>query len=206
MKSNLTLTPSFICERLAGYQRRSIGKSPLTKSAVLVPIVKRENGLELLFTKRSDTVEHHKGQISFPGGATDATDLSPADTALRETFEEIGLERSAITIIGVMDDLRTPSGFVVTPVVGFIEHLPPLYINAEEVAQIIFVPLKKFFDDSLRHSEIRERDGVKIEVFTYKVWKEPVWGATAFFVKQLISLLKDVRCRKMTPSSLSTLF
>ena len=125
MKSNLTLTPSFICERLAGYQPRSIGKSPLTKSAVLVPIVKRENGLELLFTKRSDTVEHHKGQISFPGGATDATDLSPADTALRETFEEIGLERSAITIIGVMDDLRTPSGFVVTPVVGFIEHLPP---------------------------------------------------------------------------------
>ena len=123
MKSHLTLTPSFIRERLAGYQRRSLGKSTLTKSAVLVPIVKREHGLELLFTKRSETVEHHKGQISFPGGATDAIDLSPVDTALRETFEEIGLERSAITIIGVMDDLQTPSGFVVTPVVGFIEHL-----------------------------------------------------------------------------------
>ena len=192
MENNSTLTLSFIRERLARYQRRSIGKSTLTKSAVLVPIVKRESGLELLFTKRSETVEHHKGQISFPGGATDATDLSPAETALRETFEEIGLERSAISIIGVMDDLQTPSGFVVTPVVGFIEHLPPLYINVEEVAQIIFIPLENFFDDSLRHSNIRERDGIIVEVFTYEVWEEPVWGATAFFVKQLISLLKDM--------------
>ena len=192
MKSNSTLTSSFIRERLAGYQRRSIGKSTLTKSAVLVPLVKRENGLELLFTKRSETVEHHKGQISFPGGATDEIDSSPIDTALRETFEEIGLDRSAIAVLGVMDDLQTPSGFVITPVVGFIEHLPPLYINAEEVAQIIFIPLEKFFDDSLRHSNIRERDGVIVEVFTYEVWEEPVWGATAFFVKQLISLLKDM--------------
>ena len=191
MKSNSIITPTFIRERLAGYQRRSIGTSTLTRSAVLVPIVERGNGLELLFTKRSETVEHHKGQISFPGGATDALDFSPADTALRETFEEIGLERSAITIIGVMDDLQTPSGFVVTPVVGLIEHLPPLTINAEEVAQLIFIPLEKFFDDSLRHSDIRERDGVKIEVYTYKVWEEPVWGATAFFVKQFVSLLKD---------------
>ena len=193
MKSIPTLTPSFIRERLAGYQRQSIGRSTLTKSAVLVPIVKGENGLELLFTKRSETVEHHKGQISFPGGATDASDLTPADTALRESFEEIGLDRSAITIIGVMDDLRTPSGFVVTPVVGFIELLPTLRINTEEVAQVICIPLEKFFDDALRRSDLRERDGIKIEVFFYDVWEEPVWGATAFFVNQLVSLLKGAR-------------
>jgi 8-oxo-dGTP pyrophosphatase MutT (NUDIX family) len=192
MKNNSTLTPSFIRERLAGHQPRSISKGTLTKSAVLIPIVKRGNGLELLFTKRSESVEHHKGQISFPGGSTDTVDLSPADTALRESFEEIGLDRSAVTIIGVLDDLQTPSGFVVTPVVGFIEHLPPLHINLEEVTQLIFVPLEKFFDDSLRHSDIRERDGKKIEVFFYEVWEEPVWGATAFFVNQLVSLLNDV--------------
>jgi 8-oxo-dGTP pyrophosphatase MutT (NUDIX family) len=190
MKSNSTLTPSFIRERLAGYQRRTIAVSSLTKSAVLIPIVKKKNGLELLFTKRTETVEHHKGQISFPGGATDGIDFSPADTALRESFEEIGLDRPAIAVIGVMDDLQTPSGFVVTPVVGFIEQLPPLHINPEEVAQIIFIPLEKFFDDSLRHSEMRERDGTMVEIFSYNVWDEPVWGATAFFVKQLVSLLK----------------
>ena len=192
MKSISAITPSFIRERLAGYQRRSIVGSTLTKSAVLIPIVKKGSGLELLFTKRSETVEHHKGQISFPGGATEAVDLTPADTALRETYEEIGLDRSATAVIGVMDDLQTPSGFVVTPVVGFIERLPPLRINSEEVAQIIFVPLEKFFDDSLRHSDIRDRGGIKVEIFSFDVWKEPIWGATAFFVKQLVSLLKDV--------------
>ena len=191
MKSTPILTQAFIQKKLNRYQRQSIERSALTKSAVLIPIVKRGNGLDLLFTKRSETVEHHKGQISFPGGATDTIDISPVDTALRETFEEIGLERSAIAIIGIIDDLQTPSGFVVTPVVGFIEHLPPLHINAEEVAQVIFIPLEKFFDDSLRHSDVRERDGIKIEVFSYNVWEEPVWGATAFFVKQLVSLLKD---------------
>jgi len=190
MKQNLPLTPSFIRTRLAGYQRRSIDRSSLTTSAVLIPIVRRENGLELLFTKRSETVEHHKGQISFPGGATDDLDRSPADTALRESFEEIGLEPSAANIIGLMDDLQTPSGFVVTPVVGFIEQLPVLHMNPEEVVQIIYIPLEKFFDDSLRHSKMRELDGRMVEVFSYDVWDEPVWGATAFFVKQLVSLLK----------------
>jgi 8-oxo-dGTP pyrophosphatase MutT (NUDIX family) len=190
MKRNLSLTLSSIRERLAVYQRRSIDKSSLTTSAVLIPIVRRENGLELLFTKRSDAVEHHKGQISFPGGATDDLDHSPADTALRESFEEIGLDPAEVAIIGLMDDLQTPSGFVVTPVVGFIEQLPPLHMNHEEVVQIIFIPLEKFFDDSLRHSKMRELDGTMVEVFSYDVWDEPVWGATAFFVKQLVSLLK----------------
>lgn len=191
MERNLSLTLPFLRERLAGYQRRRIEKSGLTASAVLIPIVRTENGLELLFTKRSETVEHHKGQISFPGGATDDLDRSPADTALRESFEEIGLEPAAAAVIGMMDDLQTPSGFIVTPVVGFIEQLPPLRINPEEVAQIICIPLEKFFDDSLRHSEMRERDGMKIEIFSYNVWKEPVWGATAFFVKQLVSLIRE---------------
>jgi 8-oxo-dGTP pyrophosphatase MutT (NUDIX family) len=191
MKNIPILTPSFIEEKLSRYQRKSIDKSALTKSAVLIPIVKKENGLELLFTKRSETVEHHKGQISFPGGATDEIDLSPVDTALRESFEEIGLERSAISIFGVMDDLQTPSGFVVTPVVGFIERLPPLHINPEEVAHVIFIPLEKFFDDTLRHAIMKERDGMIVEVFSYEVWEEPVWGATAFFVRQLINLLKN---------------
>jgi NUDIX domain. len=191
MKKLQSLAPLLIQEKLKHYERRIINSDSLTKSAVLIPIVKTENGLKLLFTKRTETVEHHKGQISFPGGAADTIDLSPVDTALRESFEEIGIERSAISVIGMMDDLQTPSGFVVTPVVGFIEHLPSLIVNAGEVAQVILIPLENFFDDTIRHSDIRERDGIKVEVFFYEVWKEPVWGATAFFVKQLVNLLKD---------------
>jgi 8-oxo-dGTP pyrophosphatase MutT (NUDIX family) len=136
-------------------------------------------------------MEHHKGQISFPGGAADETDTSLADTALRESSEEIGLDRSAVSILGMMDDLQTPSGFIVTPVVGFIEHLPPLQSNSDEVAEVIFIPLRLFFDDSRRHSKIIELNGMKREVYFFDVWKEPVWGATAFFVKQLVDVVRN---------------
>jgi 8-oxo-dGTP pyrophosphatase MutT (NUDIX family) len=162
-----------------------------TSSAVLVPIVKNPAGLELLFTKRTDTVEHHKGQISFPGGAADETDTSPAETALRESSEEIGLDRSAVSILGMMDDLQTPSGFIVTPVVGFINQLPPLLINKDEVVEVILIPMQLFFDDSKRHSKIIELNGTKREVYFFDVWKEPVWGATAFFVKQLVDVVRN---------------
>lgn len=191
MKSTQPLTESFIQKKFSQLRRRIIQKDSLTKSAVLIPIVSTPTGLELLFTKRTQHVEHHKGQISFPGGSADESDSSPVETALRESFEEIGIDRSSISIIGMLDDIQTPTGFIVTPVVGFIEHFPLLHINTDEVAEIISIPLENFFDDSIRHSKIMERNGMKAEVFFYEVWKEPVWGATAFFVKQLVDVLKN---------------
>jgi 8-oxo-dGTP pyrophosphatase MutT (NUDIX family) len=184
-------TQMFLQRRLSQWQRHVMQKGSFTSSAVLVPIVKNPAGLELLFTKRTDTVEHHKGQISFPGGAADETDTSPAETALRESSEEIGLDRSAVSILGMMDDLQTPSGFIVTPVVGFINQLPPLLINKDEVAEVILIPMQLFFDDSKRHSKIVELNGTKREVYFFDVWKEPVWGATAFFVKQLVDVVRN---------------
>jgi 8-oxo-dGTP pyrophosphatase MutT (NUDIX family) len=175
---------------LARYERRVIDKKSLTKSAVLIPLIRTAGGLDLLFTKRTDRVEHHKGQISFPGGAFDPADKTSSDTALRETFEEIGIVPASVAILGTMDDLQTPTGFIVTPVVGYVEKLPPLRLNLEEVAQVIQIPLEKFFDDSLRRSSVLDRGGAKVEVFSYDVWTEPVWGATAFFVKKLVDLLR----------------
>jgi len=191
MKKEEPFTQIFLQRRLSQRQRHVIQGESLTSSAVLVPIVKKPAGMELLFTKRTDTMEHHKGQISFPGGAADETDTSLADTALRESSEEIGLDRSAVSILGMMDDLQTPSGFIVTPVVGFIEHLPPQQSNSDEVAEVIFIPLRLFFDDSRRHSKIIELNGMKREVYFFDVWKEPVWGATAFFVKQLVDVVRN---------------
>lgn len=186
------LTEKSIGDRLVCYERRIITSASLKKSAVLIPIVRSEQGLELLFTKRTDSVEHHKGQVSFPGGAVDEGDATLVETALRETSEEIGLDRSAVSVLGAMDDLQTPSGFIVTPIVGYVYQLPPLRMNVEEVAEVILIPLEKFLDSSLRHSEFRERNGVKIEVFFYDVWREPVWGATAFFVKRLVEVLQTI--------------
>lgn len=190
MKKEEPLTQVSLERRLSQRDRHIIEAKSLKSSAVLVPIVKKPAGLELLFTKRTETVEHHKGQISFPGGAANETDRSPADTALRESSEEIGLDRSAVTILGMMDDLQTPSGFIVTPVVGFIEQLPLLTINSDEVAEVIFIPMKLFFDDRKKRSKIIELEGNKREVYFFDVWKEPVWGATAFFVKQLVDLVR----------------
>jgi 8-oxo-dGTP pyrophosphatase MutT (NUDIX family) len=191
MKKQELFSQMFLERKLSQRQRHVMQRDSLTSSAVLVPIVKRHTGLELLFTKRTDSVEHHKGQISFPGGAADETDTSPADTALRESLEEIGLHRSAVSVLGMMDDLQTPSGFIVTPVVGFIEQLPPLRMNADEVAEVIFIPMELFFDDSKRHSKIVELNGTKREVYFFDVWKEPVWGATASFVKQLVDVVRN---------------
>ncbi len=189
MKNKRSFSQLSVQSKLVQRQRQVIHRDVLTRSAVLVPIVNTPSGLELLFTKRTESVEHHKGQISFPGGAADKNDESPAETALRESFEELGIGRSAVAILGMLDDLQTPSGFIITPVVGFIERLPPLRINSDEVAEVISIPIEVFFDNAKRHSKIIERDGMKAEVFFYEVWKEPVWGATAFFVKQLMDVL-----------------
>lgn len=154
----------------------------------MLTIVQKDNTLHLLLTKRTDTVEHHKGQISFPGGMVDDGDESTTATALREVEEEIGIPKSNIAILGALDDIHIPSGFIVTPIVGYIDCLSGLKTSADEVAEVLLIPLEKFFDESLRHIETRELKGVKRQVYFYDVWKEPVWGATAHIIKQFTDL------------------
>ena len=180
------LHPGSIKERLSRLQRREIRSGVLTHSAVLLPLVQKDTGLHLLLTKRTNTVEHHKGQISFPGGAVDCSDATTVDTALREAEEEIGLPPSAVEILGLMHDIKTPTGFIISPVVGYIKELPPLHSNNIEVAEIIFLPLECFTDNTKRTSQWIVREGNKTEVFFYHVWREPVWGATALCIKEFI--------------------
>lgn len=160
------------------------------KACVLVTLVNKENHLHLLLTKRTDSVEHHKGQISFPGGMVDDGDESETATALREVEEEIGIPRSMIKILGLLDDIHIPSGFIVSPVVGYIDCLSELRTSADEVAEVLLIPLEKFLDHSLRTLETRELKGMRREVYFYHVWKEPVWGATAHIIKQLTDLIE----------------
>ncbi len=179
----------FIQQRISSHRRRTVENNSLVRSAVLVPFVKTNNELSLLFTKRTDTVERHKGQISFPGGVEDKNDDSPVATALRESFEEIGVPPASVKIFGLLSDLQTPSRFLVTPVIGYVERLPALCISKDEVAEVLMIPFAEFFDASKRRSEIRMREGEKIEIFFYDVWKEPIWGATGNIIKELIDLL-----------------
>lgn len=178
-----------IKQRLASHAPVRITDSSSRHACVLVPLVSHEKSLHLLLTKRTDRVEHHKGQISFPGGMVDEGDTSPRHTALRELEEELGIPPASVTIIGELDDIHIPTGFVVTPVVGYIDCAVDVHTSNDEVDEILLIPFEKFFDPSLRRLETRELKGAMRQVYFYDVWKEPVWGATAHIIKQFTDLV-----------------
>ncbi|HLP14950.1 MAG TPA: CoA pyrophosphatase [Bacteroidota bacterium] len=166
------------------------------QAAVLVPLIESGSGthnrFDLLLTKRTDIVEHHKGQISFPGGRADHSDASLMATALREAREEIGLAEDRVRIIGSLDQVWTPSGFLITPFVGIIKDpLPVLEVNPAEVESLMIVPLEKFFDEANFRTEIRIVQGMERTVYFFDVASEPVWGATALIVHRLITLIRE---------------
>src|SRR5512133_2850710 len=106
--------------RLLNRPRVQIAVIGLVPAAVLVPIVFRNDEPHFIFTQRTMSVAHHKGQISFPGGVAEPCDAGPIDTALRESKEEIGLAPEDVRVLGCMDDLVTVTSFVVTPLVGVV--------------------------------------------------------------------------------------
>ena len=174
---------------------RRIEDRSLARAAVLIPLVQTTGGLHLLLTKRTETVEQHKGQISFPGGSVESSDSSLVGTALREATEEIGLYPSDITVLGVMDDLKAGNGFIISPVIGYVERLPSLSPNPDEVAEIILIAFHDFLNDTKRYSRIMQRNRTDVEVFFYDVWKEPVWGITGLLIKNLIDIIRSVEYR-----------
>lgn len=157
-------------------------------ASVLIPIVATPEPT-VIFTVRTETLSNHKGQISFPGGSKDPEDDSAIATALRETEEEIGLDPASVDILGQLDAFPTfVSGYVVTPVVGWLENEPELRPNPAEVARILRVPLVEL------NEEIRSEAGFSHRDKTYPteawVWQDHViWGVTARIVRSFLSVL-----------------
>ena len=121
-------------------QRRVLNRPK--KAAVLVPLVEDESEPRLILTRRASTLSSHQGEVAFPGGMHDAEDLTLTQTALREAYEEIHLPSHQVDILGILDDMMPKSERVaVTPVVGVIEHLPPLKANPSEVDRIFEIPI-----------------------------------------------------------------
>lgn len=162
------------------------------QAAVLVPLVAHSNMTTVLFTRRTDHLNHHAGQISFPGGRREEGDASPIETALRETSEEVGLSREHIEILGALPDFHTPSGFSITPVVGLLHPPFELKLDAFEVAEAFEVPLAVLADSRnyQKHRilfETRER-----EVFVVPFRGRFIWGATAGMLAVLTDFLESV--------------
>ncbi len=152
----------------------------LTPAAVLVPLVERLEGYTVLLTQRTAHLEHHAGQISFPGGRAEAGDASPVETALREAEEEIGLQRQhVVEIAGFLDLYQTVTGFLVTPVVGLVTPPFDLRLDAFEVAEAFEVPLEFILDP--RHHEHRSMlyKGQQRRYYVIPYEDRFIWGATA---------------------------
>ena len=167
-------------------------KSSYIHAAVLFPMFSANGEYRVLFTQRTHTVENHKGQISFPGGAVEAEDGSLEETALREAHEEIGLPSKHVEILGQLDDMTTvTSNFIVHPFVGLIPYPYDFKINAQEVDRLIEVPFKIFLSDDPRY----KRDSAEFEGVTYPtpayIYKgDLIWGATARIMESFVEILK----------------
>ena len=154
-------------------------------SAVLVPLVEKSNGTEIILTIRSNDLPSHAGQISFPGGKVDAEDKNPVDTAYREAFEEIGLSEKHIKRLGYLDITTTGTNYMILPVVGLIDidFLPK--INRNEVEDIIYLPLE-FIEhkNNLKYVD-KEFNGIRKSFYLYQYKEYSIWGATARILKTL---------------------
>jgi 8-oxo-dGTP pyrophosphatase MutT (NUDIX family) len=162
-------------------------------AAVLVPLVRRDEGLSLLLTRRTDHLRDHAGQISFPGGRAEPEDDGPVATALRETEEEIGLSRAFIQVVGQLPVYSTVTAFQVTPVVALVEQGFTLKLDAFEVAEAFEVPLA-FLMDPAHHRHHRFEFGGAERCFLSMPWQGPereyfIWGATAAMLRNFYRLL-----------------
>jgi len=163
--------------------------APLRSAAVLVPIVTRQNGPTVLFTQRTDHLEHHPGQVSFPGGHVEESDGSPEETAIRETEEEVGMHRRHIEVIGRIDTYLTSTGFSVVPVVARID--PPFEIipDPEEVAEVFEVPLAFLLDPSNHMRETRLFGDQAWYAYAMPYNGYNIWGVTAGMVRNFYEIL-----------------
>lgn len=163
----------------------------LREAAVLVPLVERDGGLTMMLTQRTDHLDHHPGQISFPGGHIEPEDGSPEEAALREAEEEVGLDRKHVSVVGRLDQYITRTGFSVTPVVGLVD--PDYTVNPDEfeVAEVFEVPLSFLLDAANHRRDSRIYKGLKREFYAMPYGDYYIWGATAGMIRNLYDVLID---------------
>ncbi len=163
---------------------------PLRDAAVMVPIVLREAEPTLLLTRRTDHLNRHAGQISFPGGGVDPGDADSTAAALRETREEIGLAAEQIEIVGQLDHYLVRSGFLVVPLVGLVQPPFDLTLNPSEVAEVFEVPLSFFLTPGRKERHSRMFLGKKRPFYAYPYGEYYIWGATAGMIANLSEVLR----------------
>lgn len=168
-------------------------EAPPRPAAVLVPLVVREEGVSVLLTQRTAHLHDHAGQISFPGGRFEEEDPTPVATALRESFEEIGLVPDVVDVVGTLPQYVTATSYLVTPVVGLIEREFSLALDEFEVAEAFEVPLA-FLMDPANHERRRVDLGALARTFYAMPYTAArryfIWGATAAMLRNFYHFLR----------------
>ena len=164
------------------------------KAAVLIAVFEQEHVPYIAFIRRASTLRSHSGEIAFPGGGVDITDASPAAAALREAFEEIGLETARVEVLGVLAPVFTVvSNYLITPVVAYLpQGLGEVRLQASEVTELILAPLNALADPTIAHTERWSREGITRTVYFYDYASYRIWGATGRMLSMLLELLQDI--------------
>ena len=174
-----------IIEGLRPFPDRPFEGTYRARSAVLMAISEREAGPSLLLTRRTHSVATHKGQVSFPGGQREKADRSLKETALRETFEELGIPPGSIEVAGRLNDYLAVTHSRVTPFAGFIHGSPDIIPSLEEVAKVMWVPIR-FFVETKPRIEMWKRLGERVPVYFFHYGDEVIWGLTAQMIVDLV--------------------
>ncbi|GAA0643145.1 CoA pyrophosphatase [Brevundimonas lenta] len=157
----------------------------LRAAAVLVPIIARADGATVLMTRRADTLASHTGQIAFPGGRLDPGETA-VQAALREAFEEVALDPAAVEVLGLGDSYETGTGFLITPVIGWLAEPPSTTPAPDEVAEVFETPWDFLMDPANHRRDFYDREGQPRRWFWAMPWEERyIWGATAGILRGL---------------------
>lgn len=185
-------TPAMLKQVLAERVKVDITDSDLMPAAVLIVLYAKNGSYHVLLNKRSELVEYHKGEISFPGGARDPEDQDFVDTALRETEEEMGVSRGDITILGQLDDIITRTNFGVRVYVGTIPYPYPFKPSADEIAEVLEIPISVLQDPTNLLQDARLVDGELSITISYACDGHVVFGATATILEQFLDIYSQL--------------
>jgi len=173
---------------LAQREKRRIVDPKRTPAAVLVPIYERDGQYHILFIKRTEWVEKHKGEISFPGGAYEAHDGTLLNTALRESTEEIGLNPDDVDVLGELDDeVSVKTNYIITPFLAFIPWPYEFRVDGRETEAIIEAPISALMNRGFSRQEVRGGETVTVHHYDYQ--GQVIWGATARILTKLLDIL-----------------